>query len=114
MTAPIVSSTFLVGTPQSDGRSYVIETHTRNDLSTTIIEYGPIERVAYQAIADSRAQSINQAEITQAVVLAAEAQSALKVSTVLTSAITAGSITAADLQLVGIPVPQNQSQQVVT
>lgn len=51
----IVSSVYVVGQAQADGRSYVQETHT-TDLSEVVrVEYGPVGVIDYQATANARA-----------------------------------------------------------
>ena len=54
----IVSSTYVVGHAQADGRTYVEEFHT-TDLGEVIrVEYGPVGVIDYQATANARAVQI--------------------------------------------------------
>jgi hypothetical protein len=57
----IVSSTYEVGVPQIDGRTYVIEWHTDHTGAVHRIEYGSIGIIDYQAVMEARAVQIAQA-----------------------------------------------------
>jgi len=61
---PIVSSSYEVGVPQADGRSYVVELHTDSNGDVYRIEYGPVLEIDYQAVMAERAKSIDMAITT--------------------------------------------------
>jgi hypothetical protein len=56
----IVSSSYVVGIPQSDGRCFVTEFHTDSTGRVHSIEYGPIGAVDYEAIMVARAVQISE------------------------------------------------------
>lgn len=56
---PIVSSTFIVGHEQVDGRRYVREQHTDSVGGVHTVEYLAAVGTDYQAVADARAVTID-------------------------------------------------------
>ena len=56
----IVSSSYVVGIPQSDGRCFVTEFHTDSTGRVHSIEYGPVPVIDYAAVMAARAVQISE------------------------------------------------------
>lgn len=101
----IVSSVFVVAPPQVDGRCYVTEKHQRDDDSILEIEYGPVDKIDYQTVANERATQINQDEIEAVQHELEQQQAQEKLDAVFDQAIKDGKISPEEIKkAVGIDV----------